>query len=387
MLLLKKSDEASGANQSPGQTAGGDFGQQLSVRDITGVLDSDDAGTKPISCLLSLPTALTTKGKRNVAPVKFAKVFQVRHYKTTLPCTEFVDHKWYHQDRCDRPLKNIKSPVKEETYEQWTKDNFQHRRNNSIYKALSPHRHIKSILKQSIVSTAQGPSPAGCDTTSSQNDRNAVYPFVIPISGTAQTKEGQNVLPSKGRAAFQIIGDSGAAQHCRGLDDIPKDERHKIRKADTPLIFVTANGEVPCNKVIATDIPQLGITRDMYVMKDSPSVISIGRLVIDDGCDFIWKHSDHQAVLISPKGERHNLWNDMYTPMLAVQTSQDTKESKNDMPSPASDVLPPTASVELLSQDTAGDKDDDSRAMTTRHSESLHRHSDSASKTNFLEMF
>ena len=138
--------------------------------------------------------------------------------------------------------------------------------------------------------------------------------------------------------------------------------------------------------MIATDIPQLGITRDMYVMKDSPSVISIGRLVIDDGYDFIWKHSDHQAVLISPKGERHNLWNDMYTPMLAVQTSQDSKESQNDKRSPASDVLPPTAPVELLSQDTAGDKDEDSRAMTTRHSESLHRQSDSASKTNFLEI-
>ena len=99
-------------------------------------------------------------------------------------------------------------------------------------------------------------------------DENAVYLLVIPISGTGQTKEGLSVLPSKGRTAFQIIGDSGAAQHCRGLDDIPKDERHQIRKADIPLIFVTANGEVPCDEVIATDIPQLGITRDMYVMKD-----------------------------------------------------------------------------------------------------------------------
>jgi hypothetical protein len=67
----------------------------------------------------------------------------------------------------------------------------------------------------------------------------------------------------------------------------------------------------------------------MYVMKDSPSVISIGRLVIDDGYDLIWKHRDRQAVLISLKGERHNLWNDMYTPMLAVQTSQDFNEPNN----------------------------------------------------------
>jgi hypothetical protein len=100
---------------------------------------------------LSLPTALTIKGRRILAPVKFAKVFQVRHYKTTFPCTEFVDHKWYHQDRCDRPLKNRKYHIKEETYKQLKQLNFQHRRNNSIHKqASSLYRNIKSILKKSI---------------------------------------------------------------------------------------------------------------------------------------------------------------------------------------------------------------------------------------------
>ena len=92
------------------------------------------------------------------------------------------------------------------------KENFQHRRNNSIYqKASSPHRNIRSILKESIVSTTQGPCPAGYDTTSSLQDKNAVYPLVIPKSGTGHAKEGLIVLPSKGRTAFQIIGDSGAA--------------------------------------------------------------------------------------------------------------------------------------------------------------------------------
>ena len=106
-------------------------------------------------------------------------------------------------------------------------------------------------------------------------------------------------------------------------------------------------------------------------------MISIGRLVIDDGYDFIWKHSDHQAVLLSPKGARHNLWNDMYTPMLAVQTFQDTRESKDDLLLSAPDILPSTAPVELVSQDTA--EDEDSRAMSTRHL-------DSASNTKFLEI-
>ena len=112
------------------------------------------------------------------------------------------------------------------------------------------------------------------------------------------------MFPSRQHCAFHIIGGSGAAQHCRGLDDIPHHERCSIRKADVPLIFVTANGEVPCDEVIATDIPQLGITRDMYVMKDSLNVISIDRLVLDDGCDVVWKHRDRQAILVSPKGKR-----------------------------------------------------------------------------------
>ena len=177
-----------------------------------------------------------------------------------------------------------------------------------VYKqALSQYQNIKSILKKSIDISTLEQCPAGFDITMFPEDKNAVYPIVIPISGTGQAKEGLNVLPSKHHTAFQIIGDSGAAQHCRGLDDIPINERCKIRKADVPLIFVTANGEVPCDEVIATDIPQLGITRDMYVMKDSPSVISIGRLVTNDGYDFVWKHHDRRAVLISPQGKRHNL--------------------------------------------------------------------------------
>ena len=74
--------------------------------------------------------------------------------------------------------------------------------------------------------------------------------------------------------------------------------------------------------MIATDILQLGITRDMYVIKDSSSVISIGRLVINDGYDFIWKHRDRQAVLISLQRKHHNLWTDNFTPTLAAQTIQ-----------------------------------------------------------------
>ena len=54
----------------------------------------------------------------------------------------------------------------------------------------------------------------------------------------------------------------------------------------------------------------------MYVVKDSSSVISIGRLVVDDGYGFVRRHKHRKAVLIVPEGSRRQLWTDNFTPML-----------------------------------------------------------------------
>ena len=69
----------------------------------------------PISCLMSPSVALTSKSRRTFAVVKFANIYQVRHYKTTFPCREFVDTKLFYQDHCDRPSQKNKKTIKEET--------------------------------------------------------------------------------------------------------------------------------------------------------------------------------------------------------------------------------------------------------------------------------
>ena len=104
-------------------------------------------------------------------------------------------------------------------------------------------------------------------------------------------------------------------------------ERCNIRKADIPLICFTANGEVPCDEVIATEITQLGITRDMFVMKDSASAIAIGRLVLDDGYDFAWKHKDRKARIVSFDGKIHPLWSDNFNTMLSIKSALSSAKS------------------------------------------------------------
>ena len=84
----------------------------------------------------------------------------------------------------------------------------------------------------------------------------------------------------------------------------------------------------------------------------------------------------YEAVLAAPYGERHNLWNDMYTPMLAAQTSQDSNESDNGSPSPAPVRQPSTAPAEMSSQDVVEQRN--SSVMSDAPS-------DSASRTQFIE--
>ena len=87
------------------------------------------------------------------------------------------------------------------------------------------------------------------------------------------------------------------------------------------MTLTTANGTIPVTQKIATKIARLGCTKDMYVLEDSPSVISIGRLVLDDGYDFYWRTKDGVATLVRPDGKTIVLEIDNYTPVLTIRES------------------------------------------------------------------
>ena len=49
--------------------------------------------------------------------------------------------------------------------------------------------------------------------------------LVVPFANESKETSGLTVPLAPSLNAFQIIGDSGAARHCRGLDDILLNER------------------------------------------------------------------------------------------------------------------------------------------------------------------
>ena len=152
--------------------------------------------------------------------------------------------------------------------------------------------------------------------TKGGSDEPAIEEGEVPLDDEGRRIYHRNVLAATRN--LRCIADTGSALHARSLDDIPIRERQMIIEALRPMTLQTANGETLVNKQIATRISKLGCAKDMYVLEDSPSIISVGRLVLDDGCDFYWRHKDRKAVLVRPEGRRIVLENGNHTPMLTI---------------------------------------------------------------------
>ena len=86
-------------------------------------------------------------------------------------------------------MNELTNSIKEETYTQWKTYTFNHRRRNSIYQqVLFQYQRINSKFTTSIDVSALELCPAGYDIVQFPQDKDAVYPFVIPISGTGHAK-------------------------------------------------------------------------------------------------------------------------------------------------------------------------------------------------------
>ena len=124
--------------------------------------------------------------------------------------------------------------------------------------------------------------------------------------------DGERVLSAGllGRQC-EYTGDTGAALHVENVNELAYDEREEMLKLDQPRIISTANGNVIVEHYIEAQIQRLGGCRTFKMMvMDSPNLISIGQLVIEDGYAFIWNNKGPH--LITPGGkliwphQRHN---------------------------------------------------------------------------------
>ena len=63
----------------------------------------------------------------------------------------------------------------------------------------------------------------------------------------------------------------------------------ETRRLEKAVIFQTANGHTPSTHVAPSSFRELNETIEPYVLKETPSVISVGDRTMNKGCAFVWK--------------------------------------------------------------------------------------------------
>ena len=78
--------------------------------------------------------------------------------------------------------------------------------------------------------------------------------------------------------------------------------------------MATANGPATATDVVDVEVPGLDAHARVLLLKGCPAVLSLGRLVEEHKCSFVW--NDDGAVLIDHAGHRHECVVRNYVPFL-----------------------------------------------------------------------
>ena len=107
--------------------------------------------------------------------------------------------------------------------------------------------------------------------------------------------------------ALQYVLDSGSEFHLIGEQDLSREGWKRVKEAIEEVYLATASGTEAASRELTGHFDVLGSVRLVHkVLKDSPAVVSMGRLIEDHGFSFHWMHGS-TPVLIFPDGERLEL--------------------------------------------------------------------------------
>ena len=113
------------------------------------------------------------------------------------------------------------------------------------------------------------------------------------------------------------VVDSGSAEHIVCKDVLSGQEQSRVYESN-PKVLLTANGEVDASNEVNVDVHQIGLNARAIVLNDTPSVLSLGRLCVEQQCEFHWAGGG-QPYLLLPDGNRVDLDVVDFVPQLEVR--------------------------------------------------------------------
>ena len=120
------------------------------------------------------------------------------------------------------------------------------------------------------------------------------------------------------------ILDTGSSNHLASSKSLPGRLRRAIQHNAHAVRLATANGVITTTDIVDIEVPLLGAMARVLLLPNTPNVLSIGRMVEDEGCSFRW--SPGCAELIGPDGTSHRCEVRNYVPHLGRDQHPDDAE-------------------------------------------------------------
>ena len=147
--------------------------------------------------------------------------------------------------------------------------------------------------------------------------------------------------------------DTGCPFDLIALDELDSNEMDFVKRASKLIRMSTPNGLVDADKIISFKVAQLGEPISAYVMKSSPTVMSIGRRCMVHGYDFVWI-AFKRPFIVTPSGKRIVLEVIDHVPYLPISKSSPCAPS---VPIAAESAIPSIDDAELGVPENEDDED------------------------------
>ena len=156
-----------------------------------------------------------------------------------------------------------------------------------------------------------GPPPRAAAKPKAKAKANAAIAAVIPAMPASN-------LASDTDCNVTWLWDTAAGRHLIGRQALSSDMRACVRTTSTPVGFATGGGAQHCSQSLSFGgsklVPQ---EEQVYVLKECPPALSVGKAVQDQGCLFVWDPKEsgpyfvpasevHRCRLKVPRGARLN---------------------------------------------------------------------------------
>ena len=99
---------------------------------------------------------------------------------------------------------------------------------------------------------------------------------------------------SKSWCPKRLLVDSGSGDHLSSRKSTPKSVVKRTRNTGNPLVLFTANALISVDGAFDYFHPRLQKRIESLLLEDTPDVLSIGKLVEEEGIDFVWAHGHQQ---------------------------------------------------------------------------------------------